>query len=427
MWGATLSDIRPSGTDHFGRTLTGSGVLRDIGWLATCRAEGQQADIHPLENAAIAWHGGVIDWVGPQDELPVEVAERETHSAEGHMVIPGLVDCHTHLAFGGWRSDEFRRKLAGENYLDIAASGGGIRKTMRQTREASSEDLIAHCLHHLSQMTALGVTTVECKTGYGLSYEDELRVLRVYRDLTEKTPLSIVKTLLAAHVVPHTDECNKNCYIQMICEKLLPAVAQEGLAQFNDIFVEEGAFTADDARRILRVGQSLGLKAKLHVDQLGDGGGGALAAELGAISADHLEFTSAAGRKAMAQAGTVGVCLPFASLYLNQPPMNGRAFVEDGVSVAVATDFNPGSAPSWDLPLAMMLACTMSRLTPAEALKGATLIAARAIDCESDRGSLEPGKRADFVELSADNVDEWMYHFRPNVCEATWINGNRIH
>jgi imidazolonepropionase len=162
------------------------------------------------------------------------------------------------------------------------------------------------------------------------------------------------------------------------------------------------------------------------VDQLHDVGGGRLSAEVGAISADHLEFTSADGRRAMAAAGVVGVCLPFASLYLNQPPMNARAFLEDGVDVAVATDFNPGSAPSFDLPLALMLACTMSRMTPAEALKGATLMAARALDLERDRGSIEPGKRADFAELSADNVDQWLYHLRPNVCERTWIGGQPL-
>lgn len=403
---------------------TATGVLTDIGWLATCRAEGEQADVHPIESAAIAFSNGTIDWVGPESELPALVSERERFSAEGRMVIPGLVDCHTHLVFGGWRADEFRRRLAGESYLDIAAEGGGIKRTMKQTREASDGHLRRHALGILEQMVRLGVTTVECKSGYGLSFDDELKLLRVVRDIRSETPIHLVSTLLAAHVTP--PECNKESYIQMIAEELIPAVSAEGLADFNDIFVEKGAFSAGDARAVLGAGLKHGLRPKLHVDQLHDVGGGQLAAEVGAISADHLEFTSDEGRRAMAAASVVGVCLPFASLYLNQPPMDARAFIEGGVDVAVATDFNPGSAPSFDLPLALMLACTMSRMTPAEALKGATLMAARALDLESQVGSIEPGKRADFAELSADNVDQWLYHFRPNVCERTWIAGRPV-
>ncbi|MDA0377978.1 MAG: imidazolonepropionase [Bacteroidetes bacterium] len=404
---------------------TDTGLLTDIGWLATCPPGGGQDGIGVIHQAALAWRDGRIEWVGRQSDLPPALRERETRSAEGRMVVPGLVDCHTHLVFGGWRADEFRRRLAGESYLDIAASGGGIQRTMRQTREADTEVLALHALGCLRAMARLGITTVECKTGYGLSFEDELRLLRVVRDIRPRTPQRIVSTLLAAHVVP--PECNKDSYIQMITEDLIPAVAEAQLADFNDIFVEEGAFSADDARRILGAGRRYGLRPKLHVDQLHDGNGAALAAELGAISADHLEFTSDAGRQAMARAEVIGVCLPLASLYLHQPPMDGRAFVRAGVPVAVATDFNPGSAPSYDLPLAMMLACTISRLTPAEALKGATIHAAAAIGVATETGSLEPGKAADFAEYSADNVDDWMYHFRPNVCERTWIGGQVVH
>ena len=403
---------------------TSTGLLTDIGWLATCPSEGGQDGIGAIEHAAVAWRDGVIEWAGPQLDLPKAMRERPTHSAGGRMVIPGLVDCHTHLVFGGWRSDEFRRRLAGESYLDIAASGGGIRKTMRQTREAEALNLQSHALDCLTEMQALGVTTVEAKTGYGLSFDDEMKLLNVVEAIRPKTRSRLVSTLLAAHVVP--PECNKESYIQMIVNELIPAVSAQGLARFNDIFVEEGAFTIEDAHQILHAGRRHGLEPKLHVDQLQDGDGGRLAAAVGAVSADHLEFTRPEGRQAMAAAGTVGVCLPFASLYLNQPPMDGRAFVEDGVSIAVATDFNPGSAPSYDLPLALMLACTMSRLTPSEALKGATRIAARAVGMEDQVGSIEPGKRADFAELSADNVDEWLYHFRPNVCVRTWIDGQPV-
>jgi imidazolonepropionase len=424
MWKQPEMPLSDTAHTSFASAHSGVGILTNIGWLATCRAEGKQSDVHPIEHAAVAFSGGRIDWVGKEEDLPVELRERPTYSAGGRMVTPGLVDCHTHLVFGGWRTDEFRRRLAGESYLDIAASGGGIKRTMKQTREASTEELQRHALGNLQQMVRLGITTVECKSGYGLSFEDELKLLRVVRNIQPETPVHLVSTLLAAHVTP--PECNSQSYIQMIVHELIPTVSAEGLAAFNDIFVEEGAFSADDARAVLGAGVEHGLRPKLHVDQLHDVGGGRLAAEVGAISADHLEFTSADGRRAMAAAGVVGVCLPFASLYLNQPPMNARAFLEDGVDVAVATDFNPGSAPSFDLPLALMLACTMSRMTPAEALKGATLIAARALDLERDRGSIEPGKRADFAELSADNVDQWLYHFRPNVCERTWIGGQPL-
>ena len=407
-----------------------SGVLTDIGVLATCSPAGGQSELNIIRDAAIVFVDARINWVGEAADLPDAHSGLPTFSAGGRTVIPGLVDCHTHLAFGGWRADEFQMRIEGRSYLDIAASGGGIQKTMGQTRLATHESLLEHCLEYTARSVRLGVTAMECKTGYGLSFDDELKLLRVYAELKGKTALDVASTLLAAHVVPKINpdgtKCNKKNYIKMICERLIPTVAEEGLAEFNDIFVEQGAYTTEDARLILKTGEKHGLKAKLHVDQLGDGGGGKLAAELAAISADHLEYTSPEGIRAMANADVVAVCLPFASLYLNQPPMKARAFLDAGVDVAVATDFNPGSAPSYDLPLAMMLACTMSRMTPAEALKGATLNAARAISREQEYGSIEIGKRANFVELSVPDVNHWMYHFQPNSCVRTWIGGNRI-
>lgn len=416
------------------------GVITDIGFLATCHDSGGQDDIGFLEGACVAFSEGRITWVGLSAELPAKYSDWSQHDAKGLTVVPGLVDCHTHLAFGGWRADEFSLKMKGASYLDIAASGGGIRKTMRQTRAASEADLLNHCLDYAQKALSLGVTAMECKSGYGLSLEDELKLLRVYKKLEEKVPLDIVATLLAAHVVPpdacknnpncankNDLVCNKNCYIKMICEELIPQVAHERLAQFNDVFVETGAFTADDARKILFAGQQYGLQAKLHIDQLSDGNGGALAAQVHAVSADHLEFTSDEGIRLMAEAGVVAVCLPFASLYLNQPPMKARRFIDAGVPVAVATDFNPGSAPSYDLALAMMLACTTSRMTPSESLKGATLYAAKAIKKSNEYGSIEVGKRANFAIINAPNVDQWLYHYQPNLCVQTWINGQRVH
>nr|MDP2583898.1 imidazolonepropionase [Candidatus Palauibacterales bacterium] len=275
----------------------------------------------------------------------------------------------------------------------------------------------------LERMLALGVTTVEAKSGYGLDLHQEIKLLRVYRRLAERVPQALVPTLLAAHAVPPEYAGDREGYVWLVCEEIVPAAAEEGLARFCDVFVEEGAFTPADARRVLEAGRKHGMAPRLHVDQLRDGGGAELAAELGAVSADHLEHVSPAGIRALAAASTVGVALPLASLYLGAPPAPARRMVRDGVAVAVATDFNPGSAPSYHLPLAMTLACVQGGLTPAEALKGATLIAARACGEEERAGSLEKGKAADFAILDAPDVETWLYHHRPNACVATVIGG----
>ena len=398
-------------------------VLHNISQLAACRAEGDQGNIHTIPDAALAWEGDTIRWVGRRTELPGRFAGWEREDAEGRLVTPGLVDCHTHLAFGGWRADEWERRIAGATYLDIACAGGGITRTMRDTRACSEDELVARTRGFLREMRALGVTAVECKSGYGLSVDEEIKLLRVYRRLAEEEPTRIVATLLGAHVVPTEYRDRRAEYVRLLCEEMIPRVAAERLAEFCDVFVEESAFTVAEARRVLEVGRRHGLRPKLHADQLGDGGGAMLAAEVGATSADHLEHASDEGIQAMAKAGTVAVSLPIASLYLGQSPLPARRFLQAGVSVAVATDFNPGSAPSFHLPLALSLACTTQRMTPAEAAKGATVIAARAIGREADIGSLEPGKRADWVEIDAPDVAHWLYHFRGNAAVRTVIGG----
>lgn len=398
-------------------------LLTDISELITCQPEGGQEDVHAIRDATVAWNDGVIQWVGARSGIPKDFLGDRHYSAGGKVVIPGLVDCHTHLGFGGWRDDEFEMRIRGTSYLEIARAGGGIQRTMRQTREASHEALTNHCLGVLAEMGKLGVTTVECKSGYGLDVETELRLLRIYQRLRDKQPIGIVSTFLGAHIVPPEYKDARDAYVSLLCEGMIPQIAEERLAEFCDVFVEDNAFTAEEAEQLLRTGQDYGLRSKLHVDQLSDGGGAALAARLGAASADHLEQTSQAGIEAMAREAVVAVCLPLATLYLGQKPMNARAFVEAGVRVAVATDFNPGSAPSFDLPLAMMLACTMNRLTPSEALKGATIYAAAAIGREEEIGSIEVGKRADLAVLDVLNVNHWLYHFRPNTCVQTFIGG----
>ena len=272
-------------------------------------------------------------------------------------------------------------------------------------------------------MRELGITTVECKSGYGLDRETELRLLRVYRRLAASQPTRLVSTYLGAHVVPAEHRERRADYLRLVIEEMIPLVAREQLAECCDVFVERSAFSVDEARAILRAGLAAGLRPKLHADQLSDGGGALLAAEVGALSADHLEHSSEAGIAAMAAAGVVAVTLPLASLYLNQPPVPARRFIEAGVAVAVATDFNPGSAPSFHLPFALTLACTLQRMTPAEALKGATIYAARAIGREAEIGSLEPGKCADFALFDVPDPTQWLYHLQANACVRTVIGG----
>ena len=398
-------------------------LLHNISQLATCRAEGGQGDIHAITNAAMVWDEGVIQWVGPEKELPGEYRRAEPIDAGGRLVIPGLVDCHTHLAFAGWRADEFEQRIRGRSYLDIAQSGGGIVSTVRQTRAATEQELRDRAAGFLRQMLALGVTTVECKSGYGLAPDAELKLLRVYRRLANEQPVRLVPTFLGAHVIPPEFRDNRAGYVDLLVDRMIPAVVKEELAVCCDVFVEDSAFSVDEARRILRAGRASGLSPKLHADQLTSGGGAELAAELGALSADHLEHISENGIRAMAAKGVVAVGLPLASLYLGQPPMPARQLIEGGVAVAVATDFNPGSAPSFHLPLALTLACTLQHMTPAEALKGATIHGARAVGLEAEVGSIEVGKAADLALIDAPDVGHWIYHFRPNACVMTVISG----
>jgi imidazolonepropionase len=275
-------------------------------------------------------------------------------------------------------------------------------------------------------MVALGVTTVEGKSGYGLDREHELELLRVYRRLAESEPVGIVPTFLGAHVVPPEYRERREAYVALLVDELIPAVAAERLATACDVFVEESAFSVEEARRILLAGRAAGLAPRLHADQLTSGGGAELAAEVGALSADHLEHVSERGVAALAAAGVVAVSLPIASLYLGQAPMPARRLIAGGVAVAVATDFNPGSAPSYHLPLAMTLACTLQRMTPAEALKGATAYAAKALGLERRVGSLERGKAADFAVMDAPDVEHWLYHLRPNACRLTVAAGRVV-
>jgi imidazolonepropionase len=400
-------------------------VLRNIGTLAICAPDGPQSDVHVIRSAALVWDGETIRWVGAESDLPPEYASLPSEDAGGRLVIPGLVDCHTHLAFGGWRAEEFEQRIQGRTYLEIAAAGGGIASTVAKTRAASREELVTRCRGHLAGMARLGVTTVEAKSGYGLSTEHELRLLEIYRELADG-PQRVEPTLLAAHVVPAEFRERRAAYVRLVIDEIIPEAARRNLARFCDVFVEDSAFSLGEARAILVAGVAHGLVPKLHADQLTSGGGAELAADLGAASADHLEHISERGIARMAEAGVVAVSLPFASLYLGKAPLPARRLLEAGVPVGVATDFNPGTAPSYHLPVAMTLACVQQRMTPAEALKGATIVAARAIRLDATIGSLEPGKSADFAVIDAPSVDQWLYHLQPNACVRAVVRGREL-
>jgi imidazolonepropionase len=401
-------------------------VLRNIAQLATCPPGNAQEDAGLINNAAIAWQGEKIEWVGPDRDVPSRFSREPVTDCERRIVIPGLIDCHTHLCFGGWRADEFALRIGGASYQEIAAAGGGISSTVTATRASSLGELRRKAGRTLDAMLKLGVTTVECKSGYGLDMANELKLLEVYRLLDQSHPIDLVPTFLGAHAIPAEYRNNREKYIHLLCEELIPAVSREGLAKFCDAFVENGAFTINEARKILTTAAEYGMKTKIHADQLSDSGGAALAAELGAVSAEHLEYVSHDGIAALAQAGTVAVSLPLASFYLGEPYLPARDLLCAGVPVAVATDFNPGSAPSFHLPLAMTMACIHQRMTPQEVLNGATTVAARAVSAADRIGSLIPGYNSDLAIIDSPSLNQWLYHFVPNACIRVLKNGSWV-
>ena len=364
--------------------------------IATMRA-GVPDPYGAIEDGALAVRDGEIAWVGPGADLPSHRAE-EVRSLEGRWITPALIDCHTHLVFGGDRGTEFEARLGGASYEELAAAGGGIMATVRATRAAPAEDLFRSALARLEAMAGAGAATVEIKSGYGLDLETELRMLQVARRLGRASGLTVRASLLAAHAVPPEFEGRPDDYLAFVGDELLPRALGEGLVDAVDGYCETVAFSAAQLAGLFERARELGLPVKLHADQLSDGGGAALAARFGALSADHLEYTPEAGIEALAGAGTVAVLLPGAFLTLGQsrrPPVG--ALRRHGVPVAVATDCNPGTSPLASLPEAMALASRLFGLTPEECLAGVTRHAARALGLEHDRGTLEERKRADIA------------------------------
>ncbi len=378
-----------------------------------------------IERAALATAGDRIAWVGRMDELPgpPDRLAREVRSGGGRWMTPGLVDCHTHLVFGGDRAREFEMRLAGASYEAIARAGGGVVSTVRATRAASEEELFEGARRRLARLAAEGVTTVEVKSGYGLETGAELKMLRVARRLGAALPVTVVTTFLGAHALPPEFAGRRGAYVDLLCDEMLPAVAAAGLADAVDAFCERIAFTPEETERVLTRARGLGLPVKLHADQLSDLGGAALAARLGALSADHLEYAAEAGVAAMAQAGTAAVLLPGASYFLGEtrrPPV--ASLRRHRVPIAVATNCNPGSSPSLSLLLMLSMACVLFGLTPEEALAGVTRNAARALGL-ADRGVLAPGLRADLALWDVEHPAELAYWIGDNRCAAVVQGG----
>ena len=376
-----------------------------------------------LSEAAVACRDGKIAWLGPMRELLAApaAAALQVHDLGGALLTPGLIDCHTHLVFGGDRAQEFDLRLNGASYEAIARAGGGIASTVRATRNASEEELLAQSLPRARALLADGVTTLEIKSGYGLELETERRMLRVARRIGQTLGIHVQTSLLGLHALPPEYKERRQDYVDLVCNELLPTLANEGLVDAVDAFCEGIGFTHAETRRMFEHAQQLGLRVKLHAEQLSDLGGAALVAEFGGLSADHLEYLSDAGVEAMARAGTVAVLLPGAFYALREsrlPPV--AALRAHGVPIAIATDCNPGTSPLLSLRLAANMACTLFRLTPEEALQGVTVNAARALGL-SDRGTLEIGQRADLVAWHVKQPAELCYWIGGGLVRQVWV------
>jgi imidazolonepropionase len=386
-------------------------------------AAGAPAPYGMVEDGALAVQDGRIAWVGPRKDLPSALrAGAEEHDAQGDLLTPGLVDCHTHLVYGGDRAGEFEARLNGASYEEIARAGGGILSTVKATRAADEDQLLAQSRRRLRTVLGEGVTTIEIKSGYGLSAEDEAKCLRVARRLGETDPVSVRKTFLGAHALPPEFAGRADDYIAEVC-RMLPHLHAQGLVDAVDAFCESIAFSPAQTQRVFEAARALGLPVKLHAEQLSDSGGAELAASYGALSCDHLEWLGEAGARAMASAGSVAVLLPGAFYFLRETRLPPIALLRDHrVPIAISTDCNPGSSPCTSLLLMLNMACTLFRLTPEEAFAGVTRNAAQALGLR-DRGVLAPGLRADFVQWAARTPAEFCYALGQNPRRATVFEG----
>jgi imidazolonepropionase len=384
-----------------------------------------------IHHGAVGIKEGRIFWVGKTEEISGGVSlsrDGREMDGTGKVVMPGLIDAHTHLVFAGSRENEFEQRIQGLSYQEIAGRGGGILSTVQATRNASFDQLRSLAERRLNRMLSKGVTTVEAKSGYGLSLRDETKILRVMKALQESHPIDIVPTFLGAHTVPKEFREDRAHYVDLLTEEMIPQVTQEKLAEFCDVFCEEEAFTLEESKRILETGKRYGLKPKIHADQLSSGGGAELAAEVNAYSADHLEYASPEGIRRMAEKGVAAVLLPGASFFLsmrNYPP--ARDMIEQGVAVSLATDLNPGSSMTESLPMMMTMGCTMYKLLPKEVIQATTIHAARSMGREKEIGSLEVGRQADLLVLDIPNYRYLPYHFGVDHVETVIKKGKIIY
>nr|WP_244971064.1 imidazolonepropionase [Niveibacterium umoris] len=376
-----------------------------------------------VRNAALAWRDGTIAWLGPESDLPREFNALPTHDGTGGWLTPGLIDCHTHLVYAGNRANEFEVRLNGASYEDIARAGGGILSTVRATRAADEDALLAASLPRVDALLAEGVTTLEIKSGYGLDLPSERKMLRVARRIGELRGITVRTTFLGAHALPPEFTGEADAYVDHLCTGMLPALASEGLVDAVDAFCERIAFTPDQTARVFNAAAKLGLPVKLHAEQLSDQGGATLVARYRGLSADHLEWLSDDGIAAMKRAGTIAVLLPGAFYCLRETRLPPIAALRDaGVPMAVATDANPGTSPLTSLLLAANMACTLFRLTPQEALAGITREAARAMGL-ADRSTLAIGQRADFALWRIGEPAELAYALGAQPLAASWVAG----
>jgi imidazolonepropionase len=386
-----------------------------------------------MSELAIVRDGGMlirddkIEFVGPSDEIEKQAGDAEVIDAEGRVVLPGFVDAHTHLVFAGNRLDDFERRARGETYEQIAAAGGGIWSTVEKTRAASEADLLQLAKKRAQWFLKCGTTTVEAKSGYGLTVDDEMKILLVIRQLNQESALECVPTFLGAHAIPREDRQSPARYVDLVINEMLPRVASEKLAEFCDIFCERGYFDIEQSRKILTVAKKHGLKLRMHVDQLSNCGGAKLASELGAKTADHLEKTDEEGIAAMKSAKVHSVLLPGSVYALGSSVYpRARAMIDVGLAVVLATDFNPGSSPTPSMPMVLSLACTQMKMSLAEAIAASTINAAHSLDRGDEIGSLEPGKLANFAIFDCEDYRELAYWFGVPLVHSVYVKGERV-
>lgn len=412
-------------------------VIKNIGTLITLQGENKARtgksleDIGLVENGIIAVQEDKIIYVG-QGELPENISvDRETKiiDAKGKTVTPGLIDSHTHLVHGGSRENELAMKLKGVSYLDILAAGGGIHSTMESTQNANFDELYSKAKKSLDTMLSYGVTTVEAKSGYGIEdFDTELKQMEVAKKLDEEHPVNIISTFMGAHAIPKKYEEDPDEFVDIIINEMLPVVANKNLAQFCDVFCEEGVFTVDQSRRILLAARELGMEAKLHADEIKPLGGAELAAEIDCISAEHLIAASDVGIKSMAEKGVIANLLPGTSFNLQTGKFaRARDMIAEGVPVALSTDYNPGSCPTENLQLIMSFASLIMKLTPEEVITGVTINGAAALGLEDSIGSLEVGKKADIAIFDAPNLEYIIYHFGINHTDIVIKDGKIVY